>query len=219
MIRIIILCFSFWLFGGGVFYIETASAWELQDNKIASGLSNQERIDLARQYIQEGGEDNERQAAKLLRVVAISEEEDYLLSSYSMLADLRKKIRGRYPHITDVEYKESDKSIGRVLLHKGDIENGINALIEEAECLSSAAQIQLEIMYKYHVEGYPKEDDRILKFYEKTVLEGLPRSQFFLGHIYLNGWGVPKSEEEAQALLEASEWEERKFQLPVVGGR
>lgn len=178
--------------------------------------AGQARIDLAKYYLQKGGEENQRQAARLLRAVTVEEQEDFLMPAYLLLHDIRGTIRSWYPEITDKEYEKADNSIGRALLQKGNIDKGIDALVEEALCLSSTAQIQLEIMYQFHVEGYPEYDSRILKFYEELAQEGLPRSQFFLGHIYLNGWGVEKDEEKGQRLLAQSDWENREFKLPQV---
>ena len=194
-----------------------------RDNDHLQGLieaaqrgAGQARIDLAKYYLQKGGEENQRQAAKLLRAVAVEEQEDFLMPAYLMLHDIREMIRSRYPEITDKEYEKADNSIGVALLGKGDIDKAIDALIEEAGCLSSSAQIRLSIMYQYDVKGYPYDDPRILRFYEETAQEGLPRSQFFLGHIYLNGWGVPKDEKKGQQFLELSDWKNREFKLPQV---
>jgi TPR repeat protein len=175
--------------------------------------SAQARLDLAKQYLNEGDEAGQKEAARLLRSIVINEEENYLIPAFMMLKEIRDKIRYHYPEVNDNEYKKAGGSLGEALKNKGEIDKSIDALIEEAGTLSSDAQIRLEILYMYHVDGYPQDDVRILKYYQESASEGLPRSQFFLGNIYKNGWGVKKDERAGQEFLKLSDWKRRGFRL------
>ncbi len=172
------------------------------------------RVELAQDYLSQGGRDNERKASKLLRAVIIDEQEEYVMAAGLLLAQMKKDIRQRYPKITDAEYKDAKGSAGYALMGGMGVRGVIDLLVEEALCLSSQAQIMLAVLYEYKNDDWPTYDPRILKYFEETAKEGLPRSLFFLGHIYLNGWGVKMDEAKGNKYLEASHWQERGFELP-----
>ncbi|MBF0216116.1 MAG: sel1 repeat family protein [Candidatus Omnitrophica bacterium] len=172
-------------------------------------------ISLASELLTVGGENNRSKAAKLLRSVTIeAEEEGLIYQAAMMLSDMKEDIRERYGEISDEELKYWNNSVGCALLDRYGYERAIDVLIEESGCLNSQAQIMLVVIYEYEIEGCPAYDKRILRFFEETAEEGLPRSQFMLGLIYQNGWGVEKDEIKGQKYLNLSDWKNREFKLP-----
>jgi TPR repeat protein len=178
---------------------------------MAEGAGDQ--ISLAESLIAKGGAKNTERAEKILRELFISEDGQATIPAILLLREIRERLRDAHPEITEGEYAEARGSIGIALLEKYGYEKAINALIEEAACLSAIAQNELELIYMCKVDGCPAYDGRILEFFEETAAEGLPRSLFFLGQVYKNGWGVQKDEEKGEDYLYRSDWQNRGFEL------
>jgi len=198
-----------------LFSLRSAFAKESQVyNEITNSgqtYSGERRLEMAAEYLDLGGEEGKAEATKLLRSISIDEQEEYVFQAYMMLGKIQKMIREEYPDVTDEELSKTHDCIGKALIDRGEVDRGIEALIREAQCFSGPAGIMLEIIYKNDIEGYPHKDKRILNHFEQAAQEGDFRSLYFLGQIYLNGWGVEKDIEKGNGYLELSQWQERGF--------
>jgi TPR repeat protein len=166
-----------------------------------------ERLELARTIIQQGElERMEKEAAPLLRRIAftIDDQPKQGFQAWLLLDEIHKRIRDEFLSLTGQKIDAlAGSAVGSALIKQGKKDLGVDMLIREAWLLRSPAQLHLELLYTYHVEGFQRHDTRILKFYEETSAEGIPRSQFFMGKILLNGWGVPRDKDRAIELLRA----------------
>lgn len=89
-----------------------------------------------------------------------------------------------------------------LIFRLGRVDEGIATLIREAETLYAPAHMALEILYRNRVEGGPPAyDARIREYFERSAREGIPRSLLVLGRMHANGWGVPRDDERALAVL------------------
>ena len=89
-----------------------------------------------------------------------------------------------------------------LMFRLGRVDEGVSTLIREAETLYPPAQMSLEILYRNRVEGGPPlYDARIRGYFERSAREGVPRSRLVLGRMHANGWGVPRDDERALAML------------------
>jgi TPR repeat protein len=180
---------------------------------LKSPINGKERFDLANQYLSRAGLENRHRALKLLRAIILDGQEEYMMQAMLLLIESREAIRKRYGYISDAEYEKSHNSIGSALFWRKNYSEAIDVLIEEAWYMSSSAQVILEIIYRYKVGEHPQYDRRILEFYGASAAKGNPRTQFLLGHIYANGWGVEKNKEKGLHYLTLSDWQRRGFTL------
>ena len=146
-------------------------------------------------------------AARLRKIVIQSpDDETSILSAYLLLGRLREKYWEDYPEVSPDEINDAQGSVGVALFRQkgADKERVMNALVRDAYCLCSSAQIMLNILYEFPVEGYKSRDSRILGFYQRTAKEGLKPSQEFYGKILLQGLGVKADRSKGVKLLEAA---------------
>src|SRR5262245_60878764 len=117
------------------------------------------------------------------------------------LVHMRKIFSGFYPEISkEYDSPENKKPLGILLILNGQREEGLIALIREADMLSSSAQIALHLYYTLPVQGMKKCDSRFLDWYVKTAEEGLPRSVTSLAEVYIYGEGVPEDLTKAETV-------------------
>lgn len=182
----------------------------------AQAGSGKSRLALAKLYVAHGlTPKSEQEAAKWLRKIVADGQEEYLLPAFLLAGEIRKLIRDDFPNISDAELEQANGSVGVAIARNSDKVTGVGVTIREALLLHHVAQLHLEIVYEYPVRGYQPHDPRILSFFKKTASERLPRSMFFLGKIFLNGWGVEADETRGRKLLEASELGEAYMALAV----
>lgn len=173
--------------------------------KAASRGSGKSRLALAKRYVARGlTPETENQAAGLLRRIVADKQEDYLLPALSLMGEIRQSLRIAFSAVSDAAIEATRGSVGIALSRTGDTKTGIAVTLREALLLHHIAQIHLEVVYRYPVDGYQPYDPRILQYFRKTAAEKLPRSMFFLGRILLNGWGVDADVRRAKYLLKTS---------------
>jgi TPR repeat protein len=143
--------------------------------------------------------EKEDQYTKQLRSLFMKKE--HLWEVMMAFQEIGKNIRRQFPEISDEQYKESYFCVGAILAQK-DKKLAIDVLIREGKALGVAAQIKLEIIYRYNVEGYESYDSRILEFFKLMALDGMPRGQFEYGQVLLNGWGIEPNIKEGLKYLE-----------------
>ena len=130
-----------------------------------------ERLELARAIMRQGDLDlTEKEAAPLLRKIAIGEHPKQAFQAFLLLGEIQKRLRDEFPSLTRQIIDASKGSVGRALAKQGKEGLAVDVLIREAWLLHATAQIYLALLYTYHVEGFQRHDARILKFYTQTLL-------------------------------------------------
>ena len=152
---------------------------------------------LGRFYLDSGGKQNERKAAKWLRPIAKAEASSPASElAESMLEEIWGRIWKRHPEFGKAVCEDSCGSVGDELLRRGKKNAGIEACIEEAWALRGPAEAVLVRMYID--EGIL--DPRILAFYRESAAEGMTTSQWVYGTICFRGLGVQQDKKKAVEL-------------------
>lgn len=138
--------------------------------------------------------------------------ESEILGSMLLAKKLQELIPKQFPNVSQKDIEEKHNSVGAAIFfsaaNKQDKEKlklGVDVLIREARLMSAAAQMALNIIYLYKIEGHPAYNSKILEHINHTAELGMKRSQYFLGTYYYYGNGVPQDKERGINLLKKSE--------------
>ena len=160
-------------------------------------------LESVQQRIERGyGKDEESELARRLRLVVLSNSLEHSLQAMMLLQDLRRGIWNEYADLRPEGTNTIDESVGVALSRAGRKDEALDVLIREAQMLSMPAELMLNIIYTYNVEGYRQRDPRILNLYEVLAKEGQPRAKMRLGELLLKGNGAPFDRRRALRLLE-----------------
>lgn len=129
----------------------------------------------------------------------------------------RQGLWAEYPDLTPTE---PDQSLGVTLVQRGDVENGVAALLAEASALSEPALAELLRLYQQGIDvGLPVFDRRILSCFETTAADGFVPAKRALARIHARGLGVAPDSNKAKAALKGLAKQDAKALIDELGLR
>lgn len=124
---------------------------------------------------------------------------------YEAIVAMQQNLVAEYG-VPEREYFENERSVGLALFRRQAPPGLVlEVLLREARMLSPAAQAFLNSMYVYPLEGFERNDPRILGLFEELATEGWPAATYDLAGILYNGYGVPSDRGRALALMERAD--------------
>jgi TPR repeat protein len=150
------------------------------------------------------------QLSAFRRKLASLDVQTYLEQLMLLHAGRRKIMATEFPELQAIEVGEC---YGSRLVREKRPKEAMNALLREAQCLDSSAQILLRQLYLYKMEGYPEQDPRILELFREQAAEGSNRAKLNMADFCLAGAGMPKDLDKILAWLNENTLEEAQQML------
>jgi TPR repeat protein len=157
-----------------------------------------------------GDADALRQLSDSRRAITSHRTESYLAHLMLLHAGRRKIMAAEFPELSAINIGEC---YGAQLVHEKRPKEAMNALLREAQCLDSAAQMLLRLFYMNKVDGYTEQDPRILELFREQAAEGSDRAKLYMAEFCLDGAGLPKDLDKVLAWLMDNTLEEAQQML------
>jgi len=151
-------------------------------------------------------------ATKLLRKI-IGDNKEGVYDAYSLLFEMHDEYTKTFDSEIQELVKTNHNSIGRALQKiSKDLKKIQDVFLKEAYFLNGPAEILIE--YHYKSDGYDKSyKDKIFSFYSECADDGIPRCKYFMGEVYMYGYGVNKNIKKGLSLLENANIEDAYYLL------